>query len=262
MSAIRRYCLQKPFSANKENEKMNKCFNAFQNKISWFNYKKEPIEVFEIDKFNLTQRFQDTFPIMTELINKSVKTGIEFKGKSMILFTWEIGEEISGWMCQFDKPTIHLIEEHQILIDNIGGIIYSFNGPESIELNGTNYNYTLTLNQDFMFVGSMNTNKLDWEDYYIDRCKELGMKPIDLSNSVFFTKEANGAKYFYDRKTKAVKLFSQDHAFKFVVFLPNNPEYTMHKISGVDNFTEFVELIAKQWNNYFQMKKMVAENNA
>lgn len=241
---------------------MNKYFNAFQNEISWFNYKKEPIEVFEIDKFNLTQKFQDIFPTTTELINKSVKTGVEFKGKSMILFTWEIGEEISGWMCQFDKPTIQLIEEHQILIDNIGGIIESFNGPESVELNGIDYNYTLTLNQDFMFVGSMNTDKLDWEEYYIDRCKELGIKPIDLSNSVFFTKEANGAKYFYDRKTKEVKLFSHDHAFRFVEFLPNHPEYTMHKINGVESFTEFVELNSNQWKKYFEMKKKAAENNA
>ena len=132
----------------------------------------------------------------------------------------------------------------------------------SIELNGINYNYTLTLNQDFMFVGSMNTDKLDWEEYYIDRCEKLGTKPIDLSNSVFFTKEANGAKYFYDRKTKDVKLFSHDHAFRFVESLPNHPEYTMHKINRVDNFTEFVELTAKQWNEYFEIKKKAAENNA
>ena len=241
---------------------MNKYFNAFQDETRWFNNKKEPIEIFEIKFFNLTQKFQETFPTTTELINSSAKTGVEYKGKSMILFTWEIGGEISGWMCQFDKPTIQLIEEHQLLIDNIGGIIESFNGPESIELNGVDYNYTLTLNQDFMFVGSMNTDKLDWEEYYIDRCKEMGFKPIDLSNSVCFTKEANGAKYLYDRKTKEVKLFSHDHAFRFVEFLPNHPEYTMHKVNGADNFTEFVELTAKQWNKYFEIKKKAAENNA
>ena len=234
---------------------MNKYFNAFQNEISWFNYKKEPIEIFEIEEFNLTQKFQSTFPVLTELINRSVKTGIEFKGKSMILFCWEIDHEISGWMCQFDKPNIKLIDEHQLVIDNIGGIIESFNGPESIDVDGINYNYTLTLNQDFIFVGSMNTDKLDWEDYYVDRCKELGIEPIDLTNSVFFSKEANGAKYFYDRRTKQVKLFSHDHAFKFVEFLENQPEYTMHKINGVNIFIDFVELIAKQWNKHLKTKR-------
>lgn len=241
---------------------MNKHFQAFQNEISWFNYKKEPIEVFEINEFNLTQKFRELYPITTELITKSYKTGVEFKGKTMILFSWEIGGEICGWLCQFDKPKIQIIEEHQILIDNIGGIIESFNGPESIDINGINYNYTLTLNQDFIFVGSKNADKLDWEDYYVNRCKELGMKPIDLSNSVFFTKEANGARYFYDRETKEVKLFSHDHAFRFVEFLPNQPEYTMHKISGVNDFIDFVEMIAKQWKKYFEIKKKAAKNNA
>ena len=239
---------------------MNRYFQAFQNEISWFNYKKEPIEVFEIDKFNLTKKFQDTFPNTTKLINKSVKTGVEFKGKSMILFAWEIEDDISGWMCQFDRPKIELIEEHQILIDNIGGIIESFNGPESIEINEVDYNYTLTLNQDFMFVGSMNTDKFDWEDYYLEWCARSNCSPMDLSNSVFFAREANGAKYFYDRKTKKVKLFSYDNGFRFIEPIPNQPERMMYTIKGVDNFEEFVEMTAKQWNKYFKLKKKAAEN--
>lgn len=240
---------------------MNKYFQAFQEEISWFNYKKEPIEVFEIEKFNLTKRFIEIFPITAELINSSKKTGVRFQGKSLVLFTWEIGKEISGWMCQFDEPNIELIEEHQILIENIGGIIHSFNEPESIELNEVNYNYVLTLSQDFMFVGSLCVDKLDWADYYYERCEELDTQPINLSNSVFFTLEGNGAKYFYDRNTKLVKLFSHDHAFKFVDFMPNHPEYTMHKIKGVDTFREFVELMSKQWTKFFEIKKKAFKTN-
>lgn len=240
---------------------MNKYFNAFHNAIRWFNFKKEPINVFELEKFNLTYKFQETYPLLTKLINDSVKTGIEFKGKSMVLFTWEICEEISGWMCQFDNPTIQLIAEHQILIDNIGGIIHSFNGPESIVLNGVDYNYTLTLNQDFMFVGSMNTDKIEWKEYYLERCRISDFKPIDLSNSVFFTREADGAQYFYDRSTKEVKLFSLDNAFRFIEPIPNQPERTMYIIKGVSNFTEFVEITAKQWIEYFELKKKATENN-
>jgi hypothetical protein len=239
---------------------MNRYFNTFQNEISWFNYKKEPIKVFEIENFNLTNKFQQTYPNMTKLINESVKTGVEFKGKSMVLFTWEKGKEISGWMCQFDNPTIQLIEEHQILIDNIGGIIHSFNGPKSIELNGVDYNYTLTLNQDFMFVGSMNTDKIGWEEYYLEWCRIGDFKPIDLSNSVFFTKEADGAQYFYDRRTKEVKLFSYDNAFRFIEPIANQPERSMYKIKGVSKFTEFVEMTAKQWIEYFKLKKKPADN--
>jgi len=239
---------------------MNKYFQAFKNEISWFNYKNEPIEVFEIKKFNLTKRFEKIFPITAKLINKSIKIGIEFNGISMILFAWEIEEEISGWVCQFDRPKIELIEEHRILIDNIGGIIESFNGPESMEINGVNYNYTLTQNQDFMFVGSMNSDKLDWEDYYLEWCAKSNCSPMDLSNSVFFTREANGAKYFYDRITKEVKLFSQDNAFRFIEPMENQPERMMYTIKGVNNFEEFVEMTAKQWMKYFELKKEAAEN--
>ena len=178
----------------------------------------------------------------------------------MILFTWEIGDEISGWMCQFDKPNIQLIEEHQILVDNIGGIIESFNGPESIEVNGVDYNYSLTLNQDFMFVASMNTNNMSWEEFYLEWCGRDDFKPIDLSNSVFFTREANGAQYFYDRRTKEVKLFSHDNAFRFIEPIPNQPERMMYTIKGVNNFEEFVEMTAKQWSKYFELKKKAAEN--
>jgi hypothetical protein len=240
--------------------KMNRYFNAFKNEISWFNYYKEPIEVFEIGNFNLTKKFQEIYPNMTELIKRSAKTGVDFKGKSMVLFTWEIGEELSGWMCQFDNPTIQLIEEHQILIDNIGGIIHSFNGPESIELNGVHYNHTLTLNQDFMFVGSMNTDKIGWEEYYLEWCRNGDFQPIDLSNSVFFTREADGSQYFYDRITKEVKLFSVDNAFRFIEPIPNQPIRSMYTIKGLSKFTEFVELTAKQWIEYFHLKKKAVEN--
>ena len=92
-------------------------------------------------------------------------------------------------------------------------------------------------------------------DYYIDRCAETDLEPIDLSNSVFFTKEANGAKYFYDRATKRVKLWSHDHAFKFVEPLPKHPNCTMHNIKGIESFVDFVELMSKQWQIHFGIKK-------
>jgi len=239
---------------------MNRYFEAFTNAISWFCHKDEHVEVYEIDEFNLTKRFETLFPITAELINRSTKTGVEFRGKSLVLFTWEIGNDISGWMCQFDKPSINLIEEHQVLLDNIGGIIESFNGPGHTEIDEINYNYSLTVNQHFMYVGSLCMDKLDWIDYYLEMCKEKEIEPIDLSDSVFFTTEANGAKCFYDRKTKEVKLWSHDHNFKFVEPLPQHPNYTMHKIMGVEKFEEFVELVASQWIMNFEIKEKAAEN--
>lgn len=87
---------------------MNKYFQAFKAEITWFNYKNEPIDIFEIENFFLTKKFETIFPVTSELINKSVKTGVEYKGKSLILFTWKLRNEICGWMCQFDKSRINL----------------------------------------------------------------------------------------------------------------------------------------------------------
>lgn len=239
---------------------MNKHFQAFQKEISWFNYKKEPIEVFEIEKFNLTHKFQNIFPSVTELIDKSQKIGVEIAEKSMILFTWEIGGEISGWLCQFDKPKISIIEEHQILIDNIGGIIESFNGPHLIEIDDIKYNRPLNLNQYFMFVGSLcsDSTKCDWEEPYLKWCEKINVRPIDLSNCVFFTREANGDNFFYDRHTKEIKLFAHDSGYQFIKPVPNQPERSIYTVKGVSKFDEFVELLAKQWLRYFELKKKVA----
>ena len=234
---------------------MNKYFEAFQKEVSWFNNKKEPIEIFEIKEFGLTNKFLSTFPALSELINNSQKTGVAISDKTMILFTWEIDTKISGWMCQFDKPAIDIIEEHKILIDNIGGIIESFNGPQSSsEVNGIDYNYALDLNQWFMFVGSLcsDITKCDWEEPYKEWCQKTNFDPIDLSNSVFFTRESNGDNFFYDRKTKEVKLFAHDSGYQFIEPVPNQPERSIYTIKGISKFDEFVELLAKQWLNHIK----------
>lgn len=243
-----------PLSLLADLHNMNKYFQAFQKEISWFNRKKEPIQIVDIEEYHLPKKFKDIFPTSTELIAKSQKTSIEFKGKAMMLFSWEIGEKICGWLCQFDQADIQLIPEHQILVEYMGGIIESFNGPESIEIEAINYNYALSLNQEFMFVASMSSEKLNWEEYYLDVCENVGLTPIDLSNSVFFSREENGAQYFYNKISKEVFLFSHDHSFDFVEFLPDQAEYTLHKIKGVHTFTEFVELNARQWKKFIDSK--------
>ncbi|MEM6771322.1 MAG: hypothetical protein AAF597_12135, partial [Bacteroidota bacterium] len=129
----------------------------------------------------------------------------------------------------------------------IGGLIESFGGPESIEIDGLDYNYSLSLNQDFLFVGSLCTNKLGLQEYYLNACKHAGVDSIDLSNVVSFAQEANGATYFYDRNTKAVSLLSHDHAFSFVEPLPDQPANTMYQVIGAQDFIAFVELLARQW---------------
>jgi len=233
---------------------MSRHFKEFQKQVSWFNHKQKPLEIFEIESFDLTTKFRSIFPNLSKIIDKSHKTGVELAGKSMVLFTWEIGEEISGWMCQFDSPRVPIIREHRILIDNIGGIMESFNGPISIELEGVNYNQALNLNQRFMFTGSMcsDFSDCDWFDPYLEWCEKIGASPIDISNSTFFTREANGDNFFYDRSTKDVLLFAHDAGYQFIEPVANQPNRSLYTINGVRKFDEFVELLGKQWLSYIE----------
>jgi len=235
---------------------MNKYYQAFKKNVSWFNHKNKPIEVFEINEFGLTNRFQELFPKTTQLINSSIKTGVELNGKAFVLFTWEIQSNLCGWMSQFDRQNIDLIEEHTILIDNIGGIKESFNGPNQTTINGINYNYSLTQNQYFLFVGSLcyGYDKLDWKDYYTESCLKSGSAPLDLTKKVIFTREGNGSEYYYDRETKKVNLFSPDHNYNYATFIPNQPEYTIHEIKGVNSFVDFVELLSSQWITHLEKR--------
>jgi len=235
---------------------MNRFLKEFQNQVSWFNHQNKPLETYEISSYDLTTTFKTTFPELTRLIDASFKTGIEMDGKSMILFTWELDHVISGWMCQLDSPRVELIAEHRILIDNIGGIIESFNGPTSVDIDGRHYNTALHLNQYFMFVGSMCSDHTDcdWYAPYLDWCNKIHANPIDISNAVFFTREANGDNFFYDRTTKEVKLFAHDTGYQYVDPEPDQPERSLYTINGLTTFDEFVELLAKQWLSYLTVK--------
>lgn len=225
---------------------MNKYFKAFKEEITWFNYDNEPIEVFEIEDFELTEKFKTLFPCMTTLIEMSAQISVDFKGKSYILFGWDIMGSISGWLCQFDQAEIDLMEEHQVLVDNIGGIVQTFGDVESVVLNGIDYNYTLWLNMDSIFVASLCTTYDQNIELYLIWCKEGNFTPIDLTNKVYFAKEATGAVYFYDKRSKEVLLLSYDHAFNFVEYLPDQPELTLHRLFGIKTFKDYVELLAIQ----------------
>lgn len=232
---------------------MNKYFDAFKKDLSFFFPKKTPVLHSELKEYKLSNEFVDLFPITADLLMRSTKTKIMFAGRVMILFSWEKGDEICSWICEFNRPKIDLIKEHEILINNMGGIVYTSKGPESIELNGIDYNYTLTMNQDFMYTGSKCTENLDWEQYYREKCERCNAAPIDLSNIVIFIREASGSECFYYKHNKEVIMFSHDHSFKFVKLIEGQPDLTMYKILGVKTFQDYVELASLQWREYLTL---------
>lgn len=131
-----------------------------------------------------------------------------------------------------------LIEEHELLLRNIGGIQETFNQPENAFSN----------NQNFMFIGSECSRGIgSWDDYYLMRCEDEHKEAIDYSNLLAFVYEANGALTLYEPITKKILLFSHDHSFDNVEFLENQPEYTFHTFKNAINFVDYVEELARQW---------------
>lgn len=221
---------------------MNKDFEAFKSDISWFLSPNSKIEFQEQKEIRLSKEFKATFPRLTELIIKSRQTYLIIDGVNYILFAWDTyNGQICGWLNQQETEeeyTCELIEEHELLIRNIGGIRESFNQPEDSYSN----------NQNFMFIGSECSRGIgDWDDYYSMICEEEGKNQIDFANLLAFVYEANGALTLYDPLTKKVFLFSHDHSFENIEFMENQPEYTFHTFKNVETFENYVEALAKEW---------------
>jgi hypothetical protein len=158
------------------------------------------------------------------------------------LYSWNTKDgNTAGWLCRIEtnNSTIEILLEHQLLVDNIGGIEESYGSDECEKL---------TDNQNFLFIKSeCKTIDKDLKDIYLDICEEENLKPLTTDNFITFAVEANGNTTFYDLREKRVFLFAQDHCFDYVTEVENQPEYTFYTINGVEIFVDYVEKLAKQW---------------
>lgn len=224
---------------------MNIDFETFKNDITWFTKPNDKVELLDTTlNFNLTERFQATFPKMTSLIQKSRVLNLTINSQHYKLFSWTNKDYKSfGWLNKIESTNINdieLIEEHEILLREIGGIQESYNQPE----------VSLTNNQNFLFIKSECTKGIGgWDDYYEMMCEEENKPQIDYKDFICFVQEANGDVTTYDKHTKEVLLFAHDHSFDNVEFLENQPEYTFHRINGIKTFTDYVEQLATEWTN-------------
>jgi hypothetical protein len=224
---------------------MNIDFETFKNDITWFIKPTDKVELLDTTlNYSLTKKFQETFPKLTSLIEKSRVLNLTINYQSYRLFSWTNKENKSfGWLnkIESDKTTdIELIDEHELIIQEIGGIQESYNQPEP----------SLTNNQNFLFIKSECSMGIGgWDDYYEMMCEEENKQKIDYKDFVCFVQEANGDVTLYDRNSKEVMLFAHDHCFDNVEFLENQPEYTFHKINGIKSFVDYVESLATEWNN-------------
>ncbi len=72
---------------------------------------------------------------------------------------------------------------------------------------------------------------------------------------VTFALEASGNRTLYDIASEMVWLFATDHDFDFVTPVPDQPEFTFYTIHGADTFTEYVELLARQWLEFVKKEE-------
>ncbi len=228
----------------------SKDFDIFKQEISWFVKPTDKIELAE-SELNLSDNFITTFPTLHKLVSQATVLDISLTRQDKIsyykLLSWTDNKDLkSGWLCKFDNAEneIEILPEHQLLVDNIGGIQESYNQLEIEE-------EILTDNQNFLFIKSDCKKGIGgWDEYYTEMCNEENTQQIDFKDFICFVEEANGDVTLYDPKSKEVMLFAHDHSFENVEFLENQPEYTFHRISGITNFIDYAETLAQQWLDY------------
>lgn len=224
---------------------MNIDFETFKSEITWFIKPADKVELLDtVLNYSLKDNFRATFPVLTNLIEKSRVLNLTINNQHYRLFSWTNKENKSiGWLNKIESDNtseIELLDEHELLLKEIGGIKESYNQPDP----------SLTNNQNFLFIRSECTKGIGgWDDYYKTMCEEDSKPQIDYKEFICFVQEANGDVTLYNKNTKEVLLFAHDHCFENVEFLENQPEYTFYKINGVKTFVDYVESLATEWTN-------------
>jgi hypothetical protein len=226
---------------------MKEDFEIFKQEISWFIKASDKVELNNFE-LNLTDNFKSTFPTLYQLVSQANVISVNITRKKQVfnyvLLTWTDKNKLkASWLLNLnhEKSKINIINEHQLLVENIGGIEESYFQQETDE-------EILSLNQNFLFIKSNCTIGLGgWDEYYSEMCNDENKQEIDFKEFICFVEEANGNLTLYDPKSKDVLLFASDHCFDNVELLENQPELTFYKINGITNFIDYVETLAKQW---------------
>ena len=230
----------------------NTDFEIFKEECSWFIKQTDKIEIKNIN-IDYSKDFSNTFPMLFQLVSKARVAGVVLtrtsKNKETIynyrLYSWDIKNgNTAGWLCRIESNSsvIEILPEHQLLVDNIGGIEESYDPEYECETD------KLTDNQNYLFTKSeCEPMDKDLKDFYLDTCEEEELKPLNTDNLLTFAVEANGNATYYDLQTKKVLLFASDHDFDYITEVENQPEYTFYTINEVNIFVDYVEKLAKQW---------------
>lgn len=204
---------------------------------------------FKGGRFTTSNEFAITFPKMNELLLQAQL--LDFKINESFGFRqyiWARADgSTSGWLCRMDHCVPrgrNIIEEHQLLASQIGGIINSWiDKPYNINKDSLikNNNFTFCLSDSVKGIG-------DWMENYYSKCLENNLNAFDTDEFVTFALENNGNTTFYHKDSKQVYLYLHDGYAPFdVKLVDRQPEYTIHQLLEAKSFTDYAELLASQW---------------
>jgi hypothetical protein len=219
-------------------------FERFKKDLPWF-FKPTDKIILEEGSLELTHEFQQTFPLLHQLVTTAKVIDLKLNDDTYKFLHWKVSEKGScAWLCKFEAPDvkdIQLLPEHELLLQNIGGIKEYYMDPEE----------TLINNQNFLFLKSECETALGYANIYYEQVlKAENMKAMPIDNLVTFVIEANGSPTVYDLNSKQVYFFSHDCGIEYMIPMEGQPNYTFYHIRGVNNFGEYVETLAKQWIDY------------
>ncbi|XDD52992.1 hypothetical protein AB3N62_10910 [Leptospira sp. WS4.C2] len=226
----------------------NKDFETFRSKRIGLNSEILFDSIEENCKQEISDIFKTTFPNLTNLITSARILNLTNRNENYRLYSWtNYNDKSFGWLTkiEFLNCRNHLfIEEHDLILKTIGGIIETYNDPEP----------SLSNNQNFLFLESeCKVGIKNWEEYYKESIIDQNITEIEYNNLIAFTEEANGNLTLYDIKKKNILLFAPDHCFENVTKIFNQPDYTFYKFNSINSFIDYVETLALEW--IYKIKK-------
>lgn len=221
---------------------------------TWLNRAEHSIEPVEKTLW-LSETFRHAFPSMTKLLDKARASYWRIDGKLYLLLAWDgpSGQPF-GWLNILEQqPSLDLIEPHQLVLANIGGIYNQFLGVEMGES-------PFSCCQAGVFA---NVSKFSehWSSDYYDIYPSGGWTPLDTDAWIAFAHAGNGDLVAYNPTDYKVYVFAHDFGFGFegLTSLKGQPEMTFYTIDGVTYFRDFVEKFAYYWLQFVAPEPPIAQ---
>lgn len=245
-----------------ENHPLYFDFEELKKYEDWY-FKVSDVIMFLDSDMALSDAFQKRFPKLSKVIKRASVLNLMINNKKHRFYSWNIGGKSYGWLCVFEDAVekgLELLAEHQLLLNEIGGIA-AVNNQED---------WHFSDGQKFLFTASECSKGISgWENFYDMMCEDYEVSEsdkIDYKGFIVFAQAANGDVTLYDPATKDVLQFNHDGHYTgldgeyYTEILQQQPEDTFYTIKEVNDFTDFVEMYAAGWLQLLGSKSIAVKN--